>query len=69
MQQSSWDPDKVMDPPRALTAVLGHSTLPPKLKLVLGPGNNQICGAVPPHVLNANGSGYTPKLQTCARAK
>ena len=57
---------KGVDHTRALTAGLGHSTLPPKLKVVLGPGNNQICGAVPPHVLSANGSSYTSRLQTCA---
>lgn len=46
--------------------VVACSTLPPKLKLVLGPGNDQICGsAPPPQVLSANGTAFTPKLQTC----
>ena len=54
-------------PIQALTLRTSRSTLPSKLKLVLGPGNNQICCAVPPHVLSANGSSYTPRLQTCAQ--
>ena len=42
-----------------------RSMLPSKLKLVLGPGNNQICGAIPPQVVSSNGTSFTSKLKTC----